>query len=86
MIDRLQTASLATRNAIADRYLKLPIIVPNVICDLLLLPHMEGGDKPMASLNFVQANKQNEYQDVGNDDSDDKEDEDDGSKDKETEQ
>lgn len=64
LADRLQTASIKTRATLADRYLKLPIVVPNVICDLLFLPRMEGGDKPMASLNFVQSDKQNEYQGV----------------------
>lgn len=64
MADRLQTASINTRTSIADRYLKLPVIVPNVICDLLFLPRIDGGDKPMSSLNFVQTDKQNDYQGV----------------------
>lgn len=60
----LQTASLNTRIKIAEAYQKLPLVVPNVVCDLLYLPLQEGGDKPQASLAWVQSDKQNEYQGV----------------------
>lgn len=63
-VDRLQTASLKTRVMIADRYLKLPVLVPNVVSDLLFLPKSENGDKEYATLNYTDANKQNEYQGV----------------------
>jgi hypothetical protein len=68
-VDRLQTASLKTRVMIADRYLKLPVMVPNVISELLFLPKTENGDKEYATLNYTDANKQSEYQGVdGKDD------------------
>lgn len=64
-INRLQTASLETRRKIAEVYEKLPTIVPNVVCDLLYLPRSENGDKEVQSLNFVNANKVDNYQGVG---------------------
>lgn len=70
----LQTASLQTRIKIAEAYEKLPMVVPNVICQLLYLPEQEGGDKPQASLAWVQSDKKNEYQGVGKDDNEEKED------------
>jgi len=68
----LQTASLQTRIKIAEAYEKLPMVVPNVICQLLYLPEQEGGDKPQASLAWVQSDKKNEYQGVGKDDNEDR--------------
>ena len=66
----LQTASLKTRISIAEAYLKLPTIRPNVVCDLLYLPRLENGDKEVQSLNYVSANKVDSYQGVeGNDNS-----------------
>ena len=62
--NRLQTASLATRVAIADRYIKLPVIKPNIINELLYLPKTENGDKEYSTLNYVQSDKQNEYQGI----------------------
>lgn len=61
----LQTASLATRTKIVSA-LKgiLPIVVPNDLLKLLYLPPIEGGDKPMQTLNYVDASKANDYQDV----------------------
>ena len=50
------------------------MVVPNVICQLLYLPEQEGGDKPQASLAWVQSDKKNEYQGVGKDDNEEKED------------
>lgn len=64
-INRLQTASLETRIKIAEVYEKLPTIVPNVVCDLLYLPRSKNGDKEVQSLNFVNANKVDNYQGVG---------------------
>lgn len=63
--DPLQTASLGTRIKIAEAYLKLPIIVPNVVSDLLYLPRSEHGDKEVQSLNFVNSSKVDSYQGVG---------------------
>lgn len=60
----LQTATLSTRVQLAQTYLKLPQVVPNVVCDLLYLPQQEGGDKVQSSLNWVDGDKKNEYQDV----------------------
>lgn len=65
--NRLHSATLTTRKAIAEAYMKLPVYKPNVVCDLLYIPKLENGDKEYATLNYVQADKQNEYQDVGND-------------------
>lgn len=64
-INRLQTASLETRRKIAEVYVKLPTIIPNVVCDLLYLPRSKNGDKEVQSLNFVNANKVDNYQGVG---------------------
>ena len=62
--NRLHSATLATRRSIAEAYMKLPVYKPNVVCDLLYLPKLENGDKEYATLNYVQADKQNEYQEV----------------------
>jgi hypothetical protein len=56
-VDRLQTASLKTRVMIADRYLKLPVMVPNVVSDLLFLPKSEAGDKEYQTLNYKEQDK-----------------------------
>ena len=61
----LQTASLQTRIKLAEAYLKLPTIRPNVVCDLLYLPRLENGDKEVQSLNYVASNKVDAYQGVG---------------------
>lgn len=63
--NRLNTASLRTRVQVAAMYMKLPVIVPNVVSDLLYLPKSENGDKEFSTLNYVQTDKQNEYQGVG---------------------
>lgn len=60
--NRLQTASLTTRIALADRLLKLPVVVPNVINKLLYVPTSESGDKEYSFLNYVQSKDQTEYQ------------------------
>ena len=69
-INRLQTASLETRRKIAEVYVKLPTIIPNVVCDLMYLPRSKNGDKEVQSLNFVNANKVDNYQGVGSDNKD----------------
>lgn len=63
--NRLNTASMRTRVQVAAMYMKLPVIVPNVVSDLLYLPKSENGDKEFSTLNYVQTDKQNEYQGVG---------------------
>lgn len=75
--NRLQNASLETRLKIATAYMKLPVYKPNVITNLLYLPDLENGDKEYATLNFVNADKQDDYQGVDKT-SNDKEDEEDG--------
>lgn len=60
--NRLNTASMKTRAQIAGIYMKLPVIKPNVVADLLYLPKLENGDKEYSTLNYVDAEKQNEYQ------------------------
>lgn len=64
--DRLQTASLKTRVQVAAMYQKLPVYIPNVVAKLLFLPDSENGNKEFSNLNYVQTEKQNEYQ-VGQD-------------------
>lgn len=62
--DRLHTASLKTRVAIADRLLRMPIVKPNQVAELLFVEKTENGDKEYGNLNWVDANKQDSYQDV----------------------
>ena len=78
----LQTASLQTRIKLAEAYLKLPTIRPNVVCDLLYLPRLENGDKEVQSLNYVASNKVDAYQGVEGEDKDKPPKEDDKDKDK----
>lgn len=65
--NRLQTASIKSRILIANTLLKLPIVKPNMIVDLLYLPKLENGETEYAFLNYTQADKQNEYQGVKDD-------------------
>ncbi len=65
--NRLQNASLKTRLQIAGSYMKLPVYKPNVVTELLYLPGLENGDKEYGNLNYVNADKQDSYQDVGDD-------------------
>ena len=65
VVNRLQTASLSTRIKIAEIYEKLPVVVPNVVCDLLYLPQMDDGDKAYQTLNYVNSAKAGEYQGIG---------------------
>lgn len=60
--DRLESASLKSKIEIAKVIQKLPVYVPNHINELLGMPKTEEGDKEYSTLNFVEADKQNEYQ------------------------
>lgn len=62
MSDPLQTASLQTRIKLAETYLKLPIIVPNIVNKLLYLPESENGNKEVQSLNYVNSLLADKYQ------------------------
>lgn len=62
--NRLHSASLKTRKDIALAYMKLPVYKPNVVTELLFLPSLKNGEKEYATLNYVDAEKQNEYQGV----------------------
>ncbi|MCU7522511.1 MAG: phage portal protein [Ignavibacteria bacterium] len=64
--NRLQTASLSTRVKIAMIMEKLPVYTPNDVARLLFMPETKNGDKEFSNLNYVDANKANEYQGVGN--------------------
>jgi hypothetical protein len=48
----LQTASLTTRLQIAQTLLTGPVVVPNVINDLLYMPPIDGGDEPRENKNW----------------------------------
>lgn len=74
LTDPLQTASLQTRIKLAETYLKLPLIVPNVVNKLLYLPESENGDKEVQSLNYVNSNLVDTYQTGKEDVQDGKED------------
>lgn len=63
--DPLQTASLKTRISIATAMEGLPVIVPNDVLSLLHQPTYSGGEVPQASLNYVNKEKQDQYQGVG---------------------
>lgn len=62
--DRLKLASMKTKISVAGLMLKLPTYRPNDISRLLGFPTTENGEKEFATLNYVDANKQNEYQGV----------------------
>lgn len=53
--NRLHTASLKTRTMVADRLLKLPVIKPNMINELLFMPKTEAGEKEYMTLNYTEA-------------------------------
>jgi HK97 family phage portal protein len=65
--DPLQTASLRTRISIAQTMLSMPTIIPNDVLRLLHQPTYDGGDTPQSSLNYVNAQKKDQYQGVGSD-------------------
>lgn len=62
--DKLDTASLKTKIAVAQVIQKLPTYRPNDINRLLGMPVTENGEKEFSTLNYVDAYKQNEYQGV----------------------
>ena len=63
-IDKLQAASLKTRILMANVVQRESIHIPNTVFELLYLPTFEEGAKPQKSLNFVDSDKANEYQEV----------------------
>lgn len=62
--DKLDTASLKTKIAVAQVIQKLPTYRPNDINRLLGMPVTENGEKEFSTLNYVDAYKQNQYQGV----------------------
>lgn len=60
--NRLQYATLQTRNAIAGNLFDRGIITINEYRDFMYLPQIDGGDVRMVSLNYVKADEQSEYQ------------------------
>jgi hypothetical protein len=64
VFDKLDTASLKTKIAVAQVVQKLPTYRPNDVNRLLGMPVTENGEKEFSTLNYVDANKQNEYQGV----------------------
>lgn len=64
--DKLESTSLKTKIEIAKVIQKLPVYVPNHINALLGMPLTEEGEKEYSTLNFVEADKQNTYQGLNN--------------------
>jgi HK97 family phage portal protein len=64
VFDKLDTASLKTKIAVAQVVQKLPTYRPNDVNRLLGMPVTENGEKEFSTLNYVDANKQNQYQNV----------------------
>lgn len=60
--NRLQYATLQTRNTIAGSLFDRGIITINEYRDFMYLPQIDGGDVRMVSLNYVKADEQSEYQ------------------------
>lgn len=60
--DRLQYATLGTRNAVAKDLFDRGIITINEYRELMYLPQTEDGDVRMISLNYVKTDEQTEYQ------------------------
>lgn len=65
IFDKLDTASLKTKIAVAQVIQKLPTYRPNDINRLLGMPSTENGEKEFSTLNYVNSDKQDEYQGVG---------------------
>lgn len=63
----LQTASLATRIQLAQAIMSCGMYKPNDVMRLLYQAPIEGGDKVVQSLNYVDSEKANQYQ-TGDDD------------------
>lgn len=64
VFDKLDTASLKTKISVAQVIQKLPTYRPNDVNRLLGMPVTENGEKEYSTLNFVDADKQDEYQGV----------------------
>lgn len=60
--NRLQYATLQTRNTIAGDLFDRGIITINEYREFMYLPQIEDGDVRMVSLNYVKADEQSEYQ------------------------
>ena len=60
--NRLQTASLKTRIMLADKLLRLPLVRPNMIAEVLYLPKFENGDREFVTLNYTDADTLADYQ------------------------
>lgn len=60
--DKLQHATFATRIKIITETKELGAMSVNKILELLYMEPIEGGDKRLVSLNYVNAEKQDEYQ------------------------
>lgn len=60
--DRLQYATLQTRNAVAKDLFDRGIITINEYREFMYLPQRDDGDVRMVSLNYVKADEQTEYQ------------------------
>ena len=60
--NRLQYATLQTRNTIAGDLFDRGIITINEYREFMYLPQIEDGDIRMVSLNYVKADEQSEYQ------------------------
>lgn len=59
--DPLQIAPLNTKKGIAEVYIRMPVYVPNTVCELLGLPPIEGGDKPYQNLTYKDPNDPGEH-------------------------
>ena len=64
IFDKLDTASLKTKIAVAQVIQKLPTYRPNDVNRLLGMPVTEHGEKEYSTLNYTESDKQNEYQGV----------------------
>lgn len=60
--NRLQYATLQTRNAIAGNLFDRGVITINEYREFMYLPQIEDGDVRMVSLNYVKADEQTQYQ------------------------
>lgn len=77
----LQTASLSTRISLANAIMSCGMYRPNDIMRLLYQEEIEGGDKIVQSLNYVDADKASQYQTGQPDDKPEDDDKDDKKKD-----
>lgn len=70
---QLDTASLDSRIKVAQTIIQGATYTANELRRLLFMPEIEGGDKVIQSLNYVNADKADNYQGVGSDNTNDKE-------------